>query len=204
VVAMPDHPGNTRTDNGRARTLANLEDRPKHIRRVIDWASTESPYAPYLRPDTVAVIGHSMGGYTALALAGGRPTAFAAETPDFQARAVDVAPDDRVTAIVLLAPATAWFKAEGALDRVRVPVLLITAEHDEHTPPFHAEIVTRGVATVEHHIVANAGHFSFLDPFPPALTRPDFAPSQDPPGFDREVYHETLNAGVLAFLQRVR
>lgn len=60
-----------------------------------------------------------------------------------------------------------------------------------------------GMLLLDHRSVANAGHFSFLDPFPGTLTKAEFPPSQDPPGFDRERYHETLAADVLAFLQRV-
>ena len=87
--------------------------------------------------DAVAVVGHSMGGYTALALAGGRPSAFAHEAP---------------------------------LERRTVP---------------------------------SAGHFSFIAPFPAATAGPAFAPSQDPPGFDRAAFHEALNAEGPAFLRRV-
>ena len=47
--------------------------------------------------------------------------------------------------------------------------------------------------------VAGAGHFSFSTPFPPELTRPDFPPSQDPPGFDRAAYHATLRVELARF-----
>ena len=69
VVALPEHPGNNRNDNSQADTLANFVNRPDHIRRTIDYCLTE--FAACLRPGAVAVIGHSLGGYTALALAGG-------------------------------------------------------------------------------------------------------------------------------------
>jgi predicted dienelactone hydrolase len=204
VVALPDHAGNTRGDNDLARTIANLENRPRHIRLVIEWAYGASPFAPFLKPDAVAIVGHSLGGYTALAVAGGIPTAFAHETPDGQPRRVEVMPDARVKALVLLAPATAWFKAEGALNGVRLPILMLTAEKDESTPAFHGEIVERGLpdaALLDHRIVANAGHFAFLDLFPKAMTNASFPPSQDPEGFDRERFHEGMNAQILKFLE---
>jgi len=184
VVALPDHPGNTRTDNRLAGTAANLEARPKHVKTVIDWAFDASPFAGTLKRDTAAILGHSLGGYTALAAAG----------------------DARVKALVLLAPATLWFQAPGSLDHVDVPILMFTAGQDEHTPAPHAEVVARGLpdpTLLEHHVIRNAGHFSFLDPFPPEKTSPAFAPSQDPPGFDRSRFLDDLGPLVAAFLERV-
>jgi hypothetical protein len=83
---------------------------------------------------------------------------------------------------------------------------MLTGERDESTPPWHAEIVKQGVpdvAAVDHRVVANAGHYSFLSPFPEELSRPTFPPSQDPAGFDRVRFHEEMNAEVTAFLRRV-
>jgi predicted dienelactone hydrolase len=206
VVAMPEHPRNNRNNNDLAGTAANLANRPRHVRLVIDWAFSRSAFGACLVPDAVAIVGHSMGGYTALATAGGLPTALASETPDQQPHAVSVTPDDRVKALVLLAPAAVWFMGDGALQGVRVPILMMTAEKDEHTPEGHAEIIKRGVpdaALIDHRIVANAGHFSFLSPFPEAMTSPTFPPSQDPEGFDRARFHEEMNSEIEAFLRRV-
>jgi len=193
VVALPDHAGNTRGDNDLAGTVANLENRPRHVRQVIDWAYDASPFAGRLKP-AIALIGHSLGGYTALAVAGAQPAGIGHQRRD-----------ERVFALVLLAPATAWFAAADALRDVRARMLMLTAEHDTHTPPFHADIVRRGLADpslVEHRMVENAGHFSFLGPFPPALNNPSFPPSQDPDGFDRSSFHAALNAQILAFLRQ--
>jgi pimeloyl-ACP methyl ester carboxylesterase len=139
-------------------------------------------------------------------VAGGVPTSFAHESPEARPRRIDVAPDERVKALVLLAPATPWFMHAGALAGVRVPILMMIGDRDEHAPPWHGEIVLRGVAdpsTVEYRVVPNAGHFAFLTPFPPAMRDAAFAPSHDPPGFDRARFHTTLNATIRAFLDRV-
>jgi pimeloyl-ACP methyl ester carboxylesterase len=95
--------------------------------------------------------------------------------------------------------------AGGALRNVRVPILLWTGEKDDVTPDFHADLVKVGVADqarIEHRIAANAGHYSFLSPFPALMTNPGFPPSQDPEGFDRALFHDELNAGILEFLLR--
>ena len=206
VAAMPEHPGNSRTNNELVDTVDNLTNRPRHIRQVIDWAFESGPFTSSLLADTVAIVGQSMGGYTALAVAGGVPTSFPRESPDRKPKQIEIQPDARVKALVLLTPATPWFMAAGALRDVRIPILLWTAERDAITPEFHANLVKAGVpdkSLIEHRIAANAGHFSFLSPFPESMTNPGFAPSQDPQGFDRERFHEELNSGVLEFLRRV-
>ncbi len=206
VVAMPEHPGNNRNDNHLVDTVDNLSNRPRHIRQVIDWAFASETFGRGLLPDTVVIIGHSMGGYTALAVAGGLATSFPRESPDRQPRQIEVDPDPRVKALVLLTPATPWFMSAGALRDVRIPILLWTGEKDTITPEFHADLVKAGLpdqTLIEHRAAANAGHFSFLSPFPKAMTSPAFAPSQDPEGFDRARFHQELNAGVLEFLRRV-
>jgi len=206
VVALPLHPRNNRDDNSLADTDTLLVNRPRELRAAIDFMFDSDEFREHLVPDAAALIGHSMGGYTALALAGGRPIAGPHETQDHQPRLIRVDPDPRVKALVLLAPATPWFQAPGALRNVRLPILMRTAEKDVHTPGWFSEIVKRGVAEprlVEHKIVANGNHFAFLSPFPPESTTPDFAPSQDPPGFDRASFLEQLAADISAFLHRV-
>ena len=204
VVALVDHPGNRRNDNALAFTAANLENRPRHIRLALDAIFADPALGGRLRP-AVGMIGHSIGAYTALAVAGGRPAALPIETPDGQAWAVPVTPDPRVRALVLMAPAAIWFMAEAALSDVIAPILILTGEQDQIAPPLHARIVRDGVADparVEHRVVAGAGHFAFQTPFPAEMTRPDFPPSQDPPGFDRAAYQPILHAEVEAFLRR--
>jgi predicted dienelactone hydrolase len=195
VVACPEHPGNNRNNNELAKDPRILSDRPSHVRTVLDWAFTDPSLAPHLVPDSAAIIGHSFGGYTGLVLAGGRPSLPTGPIP--------VTSDPRVKALVLLAPATPWFMSPGALLDVSVPILMLTAEHDPHTPPFHADIVRQGLppgTPIEHRIIPNAGHFSFLTPFPPSIAKPGFAPATDPPGFDRPAFHTQLNRDIVAFL----
>ena len=204
VVALPEHPGNGRSDNSLAFTAANLENRPRHLRLVLDAAFRDEELGTRLAPSSVGLIGHSIGAYTALALAGGQPTSFPKEEPDGVARPVSVVRDERVRALVLLAPASVWYMAEGALADVQLPILMRAGALDHHAPPLHGEIILRGVPDrrrIDHRVVPNAGHFSFQSPFPAAMTRPDFPPSQDPAGFDRLAFQPVLDAEILAFLR---
>jgi predicted dienelactone hydrolase len=203
IVGMPEHPFNNRNNNTLQGTVENLINRPRHLRNAIDWFFESEKFSKFLKPDSVSIIGHSMGGYTALALAGGIPTSFPSESLDGQPQRINVLPDSRVTTLVLLAPGTVWFQADGALREVKVPILMLSAEKDPYTPYYHAQIVVDGVINkekVQHRVVENAGHFSFLSPFPESMTRAAFLPSQDPQGFNRGDFHHDLNREVLAFL----
>jgi predicted dienelactone hydrolase len=203
VVALVRHPGNHREDDALAGTAAILADRPRQVRATIDALQADEALGGVLAADRVGVVGHSLGGCTALAVAGGRPTASGRETPDGEPAPVPVVPDARVRAVVLLAPATPWFAAPGALADVRAPVLLFRGSHDEHTGAWHASVVVDGVAdpaSVDVRVVEGAGHFSFLSPFPPELAGPP--PSVDPPGFDRADFSARLAREVAAFLDR--
>lgn len=198
VVLMPEHPGNNRGNNELADSSLNLTNRPRHLTLALDRLLADPLLTEVADGNRTAVVGHSMGGYTALAIAGGRPS-----TQDGQA--VDVPRDDRVRALVLLAPATPWFSAPGALDDVHVPILMLTGERDQIMPPYHAELVRRGLpedVPLEHQVVGNAGHFSFMSPFPDVMRSPDFAPGNDPEGFDRAAFQDRLAADVVTFLDR--
>jgi predicted dienelactone hydrolase len=204
VVALPEHPGNSRSDGSLTGTAANLENRPRHVRLALDAVFSDGRLGERLSLAGAGIIGHSIGAYTALAVAGGRPSALPHEVPDGRARAVPVVRDRRVRALVLLAPAAAWFTAEGALADVDIPVLMRTGALDHVTPAIHAEIILRGVpgpGRVDHRVIDGAGHFSFQSPFPPEMTRPDFPPSQDPAGFDRAAFQPVLHAEISTFLR---
>lgn len=194
IVAMPEHYGNNRNNNQLENTNENLINRPRHVSLTIDQILSEDIFGKNVSLNNIAVIGHSMGGYTALALAGGIPKTREGEK-------IEVSPDPRVKAIVLLAPGTGWFM--NSLENVTIPILMLTAEHDLITPSWNAEIVLNHVpdkAQVNYRMVENAGHFSFLSPFPIAMRNPNFLPSTDPEGFDREQFHKLLPTEILEFL----
>jgi predicted dienelactone hydrolase len=201
VVGMPQHPFNNWRDNSLEGQAGNLVNRPRHIQRAIDWFFDEKH--TFTLGDNFAIIGHSMGGCTALTMAGGVPTS--KETTE-QIRKIEVKHDSRLKALVLLAPATTWFGAKGALSKVDVPVLMYIGDQDERTPyDPHALVVLDGPpdkTKVRCKIIEKAGHFSFLSPFPTRMTRESYPPSQDPPGFDRPRFLDELNAEVLDFLSQ--
>ena len=136
IVGMPEHPYNNRNDNSLEGTVQNLAYRPRHLRMATDWFFENKMFKEKLMPNAVSIIGHSLGGYTALAAAGGVPTSFPHETSDGKPQLIEVTQDHRIKSLVLLAPASVWFRAEGALRAVNLPILMLDAEKDPYTPPF--------------------------------------------------------------------
>lgn len=198
VVALPEHPGNNREDNSLADTDANLVSRPRHVCQVLSALEADPTLGAAVDLSRLALGGHSIGGYTALAVAGGTPWARPGQP-------LSVPHDARVKALVLLAPATPWFMPEDSLRSVTAPILLVTGAEDTMAPAWHADLVVERVpdaSRVSRHSIPGAAHYSFLSPFPPEMRRPDFPPSVDLPGFDRERFHAWLVDTVGDFLAR--
>ncbi|GAA3936947.1 alpha/beta hydrolase [Chitinophaga oryziterrae] len=202
IIGMLEHPGNNRVDNSLVDTVDNLISRPTDLQTAIDWFWETSEFKSILISETVSLIGHSMGGYSALALAGGKPTPLPQEAAD--ARPLILAKDPRVKSIILLAPATVWFREKGALSDIDIPILMYTAVLDTFTPKMpHAYIVMEGINNTKQIIyreVENAGHFSFMSVYPNELKSAALPPSQDPPGFNRQDFLDRLNPEIAEFL----
>lgn len=77
VVLAVDHPGSTLFDYQKGTVVENWALRPLDILREIGYAektlnASGGPLAGIIAMDRIAVTGHSLGGYTTLAAAGGR------------------------------------------------------------------------------------------------------------------------------------
>ncbi|MCC5900582.1 MAG: lipoprotein signal peptide [Halomonas sp.] len=69
IVASLDHPGTTSFDNS-PQAAAQWWQRPHDLSRLLDWLLTESYLLPYIDTDDISAIGHSLGGWTVMLLAG--------------------------------------------------------------------------------------------------------------------------------------
>lgn len=185
VVIAPDHTGNTLADNSVDRGELALR-RPEDVSDAFDWlaaaaADSASPLAGCIDPDEgFAIMGHSFGGYTTLAVAGA-PLDLAALTStcgtgdDFLCGA-EVAweaahpgdssgdlSDDRVWAAVPLAPAGALALVESG---ITVPTLAIGGFEDtlttweEQLQPIYAGLTTEQRALAG---LVDVGHYTFTD-----------------------------------------
>lgn len=193
VVMMPEHFGNNKDDNFLEGKTRNLELRPRHITLCLNALAGNDILAGAVRTDRAALLGHSMGGYTGLAVAGGKPRGITG-------RPVPVTADARIKALVLMAASTDFYRAEGSLAEITVPILVYHAEQDTLAPFDNVQrildqVPDKGKVTVQR--VENAGHLSFLSPLPGSI------PAQDPEGFDRVAFHKRLTGEVVAFLDGV-
>jgi pimeloyl-ACP methyl ester carboxylesterase len=158
-------------------TTAELLTRPVGLMRALEERA--SAVAP------VAVVGHSIGGWAALCLAGATPWG-----RDRKPLAVPREP--RVSRLVLYAPAAGWFAAPGALDEMTVPALVYAGELDAVTPSEQALHLKSAPAPVEVRIVPGAGHVSFMNVPPPGAT--------EDARLDRDRFLAELAAATLTFL----
>jgi predicted dienelactone hydrolase len=220
IVAAPTHP------RGKGNDISGVEvwvGRPKQISRVIDAILQDGMLGSYIEGARIGVVGHSNGGYTALAVAGATPSVDAAAAhcqqhpDDFRfcasggasarkaTREVSHIPDlrdPRVRSIVLMAPNAAPF-TDAALGKVAVPVLVYAAENDDLTRvQYHGERLAKALPQAECILVKGAGHFSFVASFPMALKIVAGEAARDPDGFDRDALHTVMNREIVGFFNR--
>ncbi len=199
IVVCPEHPGDNRNDNSLSNTDIAAANRPRQASLAIDAVLADERLGAGAHAQAIFALGHSMGGYTALALLGAQPWSRSGEP-------IAVQRDARVRAAVLMAPATDWFLGPGALADVRAPILVITGSKDELTPASKIEQALSALPEAvlrDMVVVEGASHHAFLTPFPPSMQRPGFLPATDPKGFDRRGFHERLPALIHGFLTGV-
>jgi predicted dienelactone hydrolase len=231
LVAALRHPGDNYQDNslltsGGARYFS---ERPRQVSRVIDALLSDPQWKDRIAGDAkgprVGAVGHSAGGYTVLALAGGRPNVsliaqhcrqHRADDPIFCgtgrgefAGSAESAPtsaptlaDPRVRAVVAMAPVGVVFDA-ASLATIQVPVSLYVAANDRWlVPRFHAQRIGANVKGIEIHRVPNAWHFAFMDTPSMPIATPDGDIAADPPGFDRKAFLQRLGREVTVFFDK--
>ena len=228
LVAALRHPG----DNWADGSLFNKTperyffERPRQVSRVIDALLADPHWKDRIARDAkgprIGALGHSAGGYTVLALAGGVPDLAQSDRhcreegkddPLFCSTgrsgrpAVPPPPgpplkDDRVRAVVAMAPVGVLFTAES-LAKVQIPVAIYAGVKDRWlVPRFHAMWVAKNVSGAELHMVPNAWHFAFMDTPSIPIQTPDGDIAADPPGFDRAAFLKALGPEIAAFFDK--
>jgi len=113
-----------------------------------------------------------------------------------------LAKDARIKAAVIADPLS-FFDARG-LQQVSIPVQLwASALGGDNVTPESVAAVRAGLPKApEWHVAANAGHFAFIAPCPPAMAKALPEICVDKAGFDRAAFHAGLNADVVRFFRK--
>lgn len=172
VVLAPDHTGNT-TFDGADRTTEIYFERPLDISAVLDAAPDLPGLGPSVADGPVLSIGHSFGGYTQLALAGGRydlgvcpeTTPFCSTmTTDWEALFTAGFAEPRIGAFVILAGGDVDLFGADGLTGLAHPFLHMTATEDQ---PEGSEADTMWAALRDGDdlrvVLEGGGHQSFTD-----------------------------------------
>ncbi|MBZ6078011.1 alpha/beta hydrolase family protein [Microvirga puerhi] len=228
LVAALRHPGDNYQDGSlwQKPLGAYFTERPRQVSRLIDALLTDPEWKDRIATDAkgprIGAAGHSAGGYTVVALAGGRVDLSrigahcardAAEDPiscsmlrdirQMQAPLVlESTTDPRIRAIVAMAPVGVIF-TEQSLKAITVPALIYAAEKDRWLPPrFHALWIGQNIPEAAYRVIANAGHFAFMNPASAPIQTLDGDISANPPGFDRTEFLKQLDEEIPAFFDR--
>ncbi|PTT19952.1 dienelactone hydrolase [Acidovorax sp. HMWF029] len=215
VVAAINHPGDNFQDLSRQGHLSAFATRPVDMSRLTDYMLGTWPQRAQLDAGKVGFFGYSRGGYTGLVAIGAKPdwTLRPDLCPPLSMRPLcgeirrneipaTPAPDARIRAAVIVDPLSV-FDAKG-LGQVGVPVQLwASALGGSGVTLQSVEVLRQGLPRApDWHVAANAEHYAFLAPCPPALA--EVAPEicRDAPGFDRVAFHQGFNAKVVGFFQQ--
>lgn len=148
LVLAPDHTGNTLVDLGAPESPEVFADRPRDVRAALDWVqrlAAPDDLAGRAGEDAI-VLGHSFGGYTALAVTGARfavTDADCALAPDAWCQGLSAEQrqvfargflDARFKLAVALAPGPAAAFGSSGAGAITRPTLLVTASGDETVP----------------------------------------------------------------------
>lgn len=187
IVAAVNHPGTTTKDRS-PPTAAQLWKRPADLSRAIDAVLAQPEQFGAVAKNQIAAIGHSLGGWTVLEIAGARfdPDLFSREcnahpklggcigyhemnpagTPAGKAHLADDLSDKRVTAIVSLDLGLARGFTDASLAALPVPALVIAGgvPTEDMDPNLESAALVKRLPKASTHYVeiGDATHFSFM------------------------------------------
>ncbi|MEX1217739.1 MAG: CocE/NonD family hydrolase [Acidimicrobiales bacterium] len=165
VVLSANHAGNTAADQFVGSSVTQDQNdflRPNVVKAQIDWALAQSSGSSSAYPklksgidaNRIGLVGHSYGGYTVLATAGGHT-----------GPAGTITPDPRIKAVVGQAPYTRRL-SDAELIGIKIPVMLMVGTKDTTTPlaqdsqrPF--DLITGPPVVLA--VLTDAAHQSFTD-----------------------------------------
>jgi predicted dienelactone hydrolase len=171
IVAAPDHNdqrcGRTLSPSSLPPDIANpalfkdehYAGRRDQLRALRDTLVADPVLGHQIDSDQLALLGHSLGGYTVLAMAGARPGL----------------PLPGLRAVVAVGPYLLPYASGGTPEEVKVPVL-VEAGADDSASSNLTEFLPRLGGPACAQVFPNAKHFAWVDsPYlPPELAQPEY------------------------------
>ncbi|WLS77278.1 alpha/beta fold hydrolase [Erwinia pyri] len=203
IVAAPDHPGTTALNKNPAEA-SRLWLRPHDLTRVLNYLLANATLVGKIDDKRIAATGHSLGGWTVMALAGAKfsPTQFRREckktssvtvcnlqkklglnTPDADRHFAAALADPRIKSVIALDAGLVRGFTQASLSHITIPVLLLAAGNNIADLPAHDEsgYLAKYLppSLVKFNIIPDASHFSFMQ-----LCKPNAAQliDKDAPG----------------------
>lgn len=185
IVVMIDHTFNTSYDHSDLFIYTSMWQRPIDIKELLSHLLQHPKWSKVIDQNRIAAAGFSLGGTTSLWLGGIRANKDLfkktldnkysrwADWPEYaakKARSVDWSKaelsykDERVKAVISIAPDLgAAFTSEG-LKEMQVPTLIIVGDKDNITPKEqNAEFYSKNIKNAEIIVLANIEHFTFMN-----------------------------------------
>jgi predicted dienelactone hydrolase len=229
VQALIDTPLDPSAASTPSRLLPATEflDRPKDVSFVLDQLAeaneSDAAYRGAFNTEEVTMIGHSLGGYTGLALAGAKLDLRSLQSfcqniqpltvspADWlQCAAVDLPEqqadlsDGRIKQVMAMNTLTGQLFGEAGLSEVSVPTLLLTGTQDGVTPTLHHQLAPFDQLAGPKYLIAVIGgtHLSTGDPgnVNPALSELPFM--SELPSAETESLRQMLRGVSLSFVQQ--
>lgn len=210
VVASPDHQFNTGRDFKPLEIYQSALDRPIDVRVVVDelLRRNQKPgdrLFGKIDPDRGGMVGHSLGGYTALAVGGAlvNVTDFSVAPDKKAGEPYKDLSDPRLKAVVALAPVIRPAFDATSFAQLKRPTLVVGASGDTITPiEDHQKPVFEcagGPCTLA--IIDGASHFSFNNE-EMLLRAPFLIRKMHNPTIDRNEFEEIVVRLTSAFLDQ--
>lgn len=185
IVVMIDHTFNTSYDHSDLFIYTSMWQRPLDMTELLTYLLEHPEWGKVINKDKIAALGFSLGGTTALWLSGIKADkdkfrqtmddkyARWSDWPKYaseKARAVDwnkaeqSYKDERIKAVISIAPDLGEAFTKGGLKEADVPTLIIVGDKDRITPKKkNAEFYAKGIKGSELLVIDGVEHFTFMN-----------------------------------------
>jgi predicted dienelactone hydrolase len=219
IVAAVDHFGNT-FDNPIPLQFVTFWERPQDIRFILDQLLASKDLATSIALDKIGAAGFSLGGYTAITLAGAKMDLYALkeylkseegkkeadipempglitlfEKPEVEESYKKAPPlqEKRIKSVFVMSPAVGQaFPTKENFKDVTIPVYIVVAARDMLAPALtNAAHYAKNINKAQYKVLGTeAGHYIFLNEAKDGLKQELPALFSDPPGESRKAVHD--------------